>query len=166
MGCASKSRWAVLRKVDGLCFEVFVSNKESKSSKVCRDSPKKGVSSRRAWVQYEDKVLMSALKEIVAEDDTETLDDLKVMNEGIEGEDDTMSVYQGQSSASEIKSGLVKRKNMANQEPMLELLGTYCQSTDPRLGKIALKIGVDYEIAIAKNIVYVVVDKVEGLTMH
>ncbi|KAG8370065.1 hypothetical protein BUALT_Bualt14G0078900 [Buddleja alternifolia] len=101
-------------------------------------------------------------------DDAQSFEDLETLNEDTECQAENMNVSQSHSSASESakKVGSQKRKFEGNQYPMYELLGNYCKNTDSRLGEIAIRIGVEYDVAKAKKEVYATVNKVEGLTLH
>ncbi|KAG8366139.1 hypothetical protein BUALT_Bualt17G0044900 [Buddleja alternifolia] len=96
----------------------------------------------------------------------ESFEDLETLNEHNEGEAKNIKVSQAQSSASVKKVGQKKRKLDGNQEQMYQFHGNYCKNTDSRLGEIAIRIGVEYDVATAKNVVYDTVNKVEGLTLH
>ncbi|KAG8384008.1 hypothetical protein BUALT_Bualt04G0073400 [Buddleja alternifolia] len=98
--------------------------------------------------------------------DKDVLDGLETINEGFEGETETMSVCQPMSSVSAKKKARKKRKSAESQELMYELLGNYCKSTDLRLGEIAKRIGYDYDMSMARKEVYVVVAKIEGLSIQ
>ncbi|KAG8387766.1 hypothetical protein BUALT_Bualt02G0055400 [Buddleja alternifolia] len=62
--------------------------------------------------------------------DKDVLDGLETINEGFGGETETMSVCQPMSSVNAKKKAGKKRKSVESQEPMYELLGNYCKSTD------------------------------------
>ncbi|KAG8377625.1 hypothetical protein BUALT_Bualt08G0052500 [Buddleja alternifolia] len=98
--------------------------------------------------------------------DKDVLDGLETINEGFEGKTETMSICQPMSSVSAKKKAGKKRKSAESQEPMYELLGNYYKSTDLRLGKIAKRIGYDYDMSMERKEVYGVVAKIEGLSIQ
>ncbi|KAG8371657.1 hypothetical protein BUALT_Bualt13G0111000 [Buddleja alternifolia] len=77
-------------------------------------------------------------------DDVQSFEDLETLNEDNECQAKNMNVSQAQSSAS----------------------ASAMKNTDSRLGEIAMRIGVEYDVENAKKVVYAAVNKVEGLTLH
>ncbi|KAG8369809.1 hypothetical protein BUALT_Bualt14G0052400 [Buddleja alternifolia] len=96
-------------------------------------------------------------------------EDLEHQFEGLGGfadETETMSACPTNSSTSGKKSKGKKRKSMDGQDPMYQLMGTFCQNTDVRLGEIAQRIGYDYDVSKARKEIYGVVGKIEGLSLQ
>ncbi|KAG8383401.1 hypothetical protein BUALT_Bualt04G0008800 [Buddleja alternifolia] len=96
-------------------------------------------------------------------------EDLEHEFEGLGGfadETETMSACPTNSSTSGKKSKGKKRKSMDGQDPMYQLMGTFCQNTDVRLGEIAQRIGYDYDVSKARKEIYGVVGKIEGLSLQ
>ncbi|KAK6127880.1 hypothetical protein DH2020_038388 [Rehmannia glutinosa] len=62
-----------------------------------------------------------------------------------------------------------KRKSTDGVDPLYEIMKTFCQSTDARLGDIAKRIGYDmfeYDISFARNEVFGVVRNMQGLSLR
>lgn len=86
--------------------------------------------------------------------------------DGLDNNTETMSVCQAGSSASGKKQSGKKWKFVDKDDPIYELLGTFCQNIDARLDDIARRIGYEYDIANARNELFSVVGNIAGLTLH
>ncbi|KAK6122220.1 hypothetical protein DH2020_044035 [Rehmannia glutinosa] len=103
--------------------------------------------------------------------DEEPLDQFRNLFEEFNDETETMSVCQPKSAprncpASTKNSAERKRKSTENEDPLVELMGTFCRNTDTRLGDIAKRIGYEYDISMARNEVFGIVDTIQGLSLQ
>ncbi|PIN21579.1 hypothetical protein CDL12_05719 [Handroanthus impetiginosus] len=82
--------------------------------------------------------------------------------------EDTESMCASQigGSASEKKKGNRKRNLKEGQDQIYEMLGTFCEKTDARLGDIARRNGHEFDISQKREEVYTAVGKVEGLNLQ
>ncbi|KAG8375017.1 hypothetical protein BUALT_Bualt10G0055800 [Buddleja alternifolia] len=97
----------------------------------------------------------------------QSFEDLETLNEDNEYQTKNMNVSQAQSSASASEKK-VRPKNFffeGNQEQMYELLGNYYRNTNSRLGEIAIRIGVEYDVANAKKEVLLEAEQAEYIRM-
>ncbi|KAG8363844.1 hypothetical protein BUALT_Bualt19G0064700 [Buddleja alternifolia] len=122
----------------------------------------------KSWPYYADWVeVFGGTDTIHVEKQNE--EDLEHQFEGLGGfadETETMSACPTNSSTSGKRSKGKKRKSMDGQDPMYQLMGTFCQNTDVRLGEIAQRIGYDYDVSKARKEIYGVVGKIEGLSLQ
>ncbi|KAK6153770.1 hypothetical protein DH2020_013409 [Rehmannia glutinosa] len=95
---------------------------------------------------------------------------LENLSDKCEYETETNSNCQAKStprmSASGKKGAGGKRKSIDGVDPLYEIMKTFCQSTDARLGDIAKRIGYEYDISFARKKVFRVVGNMQGLSLY
>ncbi|KAK6137430.1 hypothetical protein DH2020_028853 [Rehmannia glutinosa] len=95
---------------------------------------------------------------------------LENLSDNCEYETETQSNCQAEStpqmSASGKKGAGGKRKSSDGVDPLYEIMRTFCQSTDARLGDIAKRIGYEYDVSIARKEVFGVVGNMQGLSLR
>ncbi|PIN22637.1 hypothetical protein CDL12_04655 [Handroanthus impetiginosus] len=82
--------------------------------------------------------------------------------------EDTESICASEigGSASKKKKGNRKKKLKEGEDQIYEMLGTFCEKTDTRLGNIARRIGHKFDISQKHKEVCTTVGKVEGLNLQ
>ncbi|KAK6124530.1 hypothetical protein DH2020_041739 [Rehmannia glutinosa] len=95
---------------------------------------------------------------------------LENLSDNCEYETETSFVCQvestPQTSALGKKGTGHKRKSIDGIDPLYEIMKTFCQSTDARLGDIAKRIGYEYDISLARKEAFGVVGNIQGLSLH
>ncbi|KAK6150734.1 hypothetical protein DH2020_015666 [Rehmannia glutinosa] len=95
---------------------------------------------------------------------------LENLSDNCEYETETNSNCQAESTPQMSTSGKKgaggKRKSTDGVDPLYEIMKTFCQSTEARLGDIAKRIGYEYDISFARKEVFGVVGNMQGLSLR
>ncbi|KAH6793594.1 hypothetical protein C2S52_004071 [Perilla frutescens var. hirtella] len=122
---------------------------------------------RATGEQAED--VMDAVNELFSatkNKEKEVIVDIDLLPHDVNDEIKPDSTYQPVGNDTDKKNGGKKRKLADGSEGLYELLGSFCQNTETRLGDIARRIGYEQDVSAARKEVFEVVGKIGGLTLQ